>query len=438
MSKFPGHPLFDTAEHLPDQLERLEDYPSLSEFLSGLPETAFKDWQQSAQFLQRHTGSPGAFSRFRGEVQRFLNWLWLVQGKTLVEVTGDDLDAYAKFVKRPPAAWITREGAKDNESPVKGSGRQRSFVSANGLRVANPYWRPFVWSNVGLKKASIKSFVAILSSYFKKLVSAGYLPHSPISDMSKQSKKVRSRKADSSQKSNDKSEIEQRAPRMTLWQWIYLHDALVDAADKDDRYERHLFVVVTMKTFYLRVFELAPHGEKHGSYDYDHEPVMGHFSQVVKDGTKYWHLFIHGKGDESRHIPVPDSYMPYLKRYRAYRNLPPYPARGELKPMIVRADKKTALYSKRSVERLVEASMGLAIQKLEAEGNLDEAAKFRQFQKVTHILRHTGASIDIEMGRPLRNVSEDLGHKSPAFTEQIYVHSDSAERYYTGFKRAVV
>lgn len=434
MTEFTGHPLFDTADHLPHQIDSLVGYPSLSGFLSAFGDNVSADWRQSALFLKRHTSAPGSYARFRGEVQRFLNWLWVIQTKTLVSVNEDDLDEYLAFVKRPPASWVTLDRGT-GKKPEKGSGRQRSFHSADGGRVANPYWRPFVGSGIRRKKASLESCVAILSIYFKKLVSAGYLDRSPVTEMSRNSKK-----AETGGKAGAKGKIKtvQRAPRLTKWQWIYLHDTLVDAANKDDRYERHLFTVVTMKTLYLRVFELAPHGEKLADNEYAHEPIMGDFSQTTVENDRYWHVYIHGKGDEPRHIPVPNAYLPYLKRYRAYRGLPPIPTPDEPEPLLTRHDRKTPLYSKRSVERLVEASMELAIAKLKAEGKPDAAAEFEQFKRVTHILRHTGASIDLEDGRPLRDVSEDLGHASPAFTEQIYIDPDAARRYTTGQKRLVV
>lgn len=55
----------------------------------------------------------------------------------------------------------------------------------------------------------------------------------------------------------------------------------------------------------------------------------------------------------------------------------------------------------------------------------------------THWLRHTGASMEIERGRELKDVSEDLGHSSMATTDTIYVHSENKKRAESGKNRKV-
>lgn len=434
---FPGHPLFDTADRLPEQIECPELYPSLQFFLDQLGDRAKQDWMATAGFLQRHAKSPGSYSRFRGELQRLLNFLWLKRSTFLQDTTSEDLEEYREFIREPPIEWQTVPRG-NGKTPPPGSGKQRAFHDSNDLRCNNPYWRPFVHSNATMKKASQEAMLAALSAFFKHLANTRYVSRSPVHEMSKRagnasSKSGKERKLEAKKAKRDNAV----APRLTLGQWMYLHDTLLDAADQNPKYETHLFVVVTMKTLYLRVFELAPHGARSGE-EFEHEPVMGDFCQKTLENKRYWHLYVHGKGDEERFIPLPEAYLPYLKRYRAYRGLAHLPTPNETSPLVSRQDSNTPYRSKRSLENIVQEAFELAAAKKESEGETDAAQEFIQVAKTTHILRHTGASMDIEAGRPIRDVSEDLGHKSPAFTESIYVNADEAQRYTTGLKRLVV
>jgi len=74
---------------------------------------------------------------------------------------------------------------------------------------------------------------------------------------------------------------------------------------------------------------------------------------------------------------------------------------------------------------------------MSAQGHEAEAADLHQNAGRTHLLRHTGASMDIDNGRPIRHVSEDLGHASVAITEQIYVNADANAKFDSGFAREI-
>ena len=47
-------------------------------------------------------------------------------------------------------------------------------------------------------------------------------------------------------------------------------------------------------------------------------------------------------------------------------------------------------------------------------------------------IRHTGASVEIECGRALKDISEDLSHSTRATTDTIYVHSEDKKRAASG------
>ena len=65
----------------------------------------------------------------------------------------------------------------------------------------------------------------------------------------------------------------------------------------------------------------------------------------------------------------------------------------------------------------------------------DNASNFKE--ATSHWLRHTGASLEIERGRSLKDVSEDLGHASMSTTDTVYVQTDDKKRAASGSDRKV-
>jgi len=73
-------------------------------FCNSSTRSTFYENIAGALFLMRHATNAGTYSQFRGEVQRFLNYIWVIRQKSLREIGGDDVDGYMEFVKnRPPA-----------------------------------------------------------------------------------------------------------------------------------------------------------------------------------------------------------------------------------------------------------------------------------------------------------------------------------------------
>lgn len=409
------HPLFDTARRMIDNDCQLADYPSLDSFLQSCPEGAASDWQQAAHFLVDYSASSGTYSRFRGEIQRFLLFLWRETGKSLRSCNEEDVNAYMRFLKSPPAHWVAR-------SPANG------FHDHNGVRAMRSQWRPFVSKGTyAMRQATLDAATRALGVFFRSLIARGYVNRTPMDNARRSEQKV----SRAHFEDDDGGEL---APRLTDEQWNFLKETLLLAAEDDDKYERHLFVVISMKSLYLRVSELAPQTNELTNETY--HPSMGAFRQRVVGGVRYWHMKVLGKGNKERYIPLPSQYLWYLKRFRRWRALPPLPERGEQTPLIPRRHGGGQI-GKRAIENLVKEAFLVAADRMDRSGQTEEAQEMRQVADRTHYLRHTGASMDIESGRPIRHVSEDLGHSSVAFTEMIYVNASSTARYKTGLGRAI-
>ena len=91
----------------------------------------------------------------------------------------------------------------------------------------------------------------------------------------------------------------------------------------------------------------------------------------------------------------------------------------------------------RQVERTCEEAVRLAVKRMSDEGLQSESDQLKAIASETHYLRHTGASQAIEAGADIRHISEELGHASAAFTEQVYVNADQDRRRAAGQQRSI-
>ena len=77
-------PIFDSLEFIKDQK------PSL-----GLSQAYGKsDYMKAKHFLLQYTGSLDTFNAYRREVERLLQWSWLVAKKSIFELRRQDISDY--------------------------------------------------------------------------------------------------------------------------------------------------------------------------------------------------------------------------------------------------------------------------------------------------------------------------------------------------------
>ena len=194
-------------------------------------------------------------------------------------------------------------------------------------------------------------------------------------------------------------------------------------ANEDPIYERNLFVIASLKTLFLRISELSERD--------NWSPVMGHFWQ---DEDENWWLKIFGKGRKLRDTTVPSDFMPFLKRYRTSRDLSGLPVSGENNVLVEKIRGQGGMTS-RHLRRLVQEIFDRSYVRMKQLEGENRAMKLKE--ATTHWLRHTGASMEIERGRALKDLSEDLGHASMATTDTVYVQSENKKRAESGKKRKV-
>lgn len=414
------------------QLQDLElaTYRSIGEFLSSGESWWQAHWQWGREFLCYigRNKSEHTFTRFRNETERFLLWLFLDKSKPMEQLKKADILEYADFCWQPPAKWIC-------------TANYEKFIFNNGFYEQNPDWAPFKMqlpkghshdqlsnkqSNgrasadkpvVDKKKyrpsqQTLTATFTALIAFYKYLMNEEYLYGNP----------AQLAKADCRYFIKDAQVKEIR--RLTDAQWQYVFQVAKSLADEDSLYERTLFVIVALKVLFLRVSELSERSQW--------SPVMSHFWQ---DTEGNWWLKVFGKGRKLRDITVPDSFIEYLKRYRAYRGLSALPSANENQPIVEKIRGQGGMTS-RQLTRVVQEVFDFAYDKMRIAEGEDNARKLKEAS--THWLRHTGASMEVERGRALKDLSEDLGHSSMATTDTIYVQTENRIRAMSGKSRNVL
>lgn len=406
-------PLYPTYEELKNLDFR--DYPELRSFLESGEPWWMNHWLWGQEFL-KYTGrnkSEHTFTRFRNETERFLLWVFLVKSSPMDQLRKSDILDYADFCWQPPVSWICLAN-------------HEKFQLSNGCYVHNATWAPFKLKLPKNNKDSeaipdkkkyrpsqqtlTATFTAI-TAFYKYLMNEEYLFGNP----------AQIAKPDCRHFIKDAQVKEIR--RLSEKQWQYVLNVALNLANEDPAYERSLFIICALKTLFLRISELSE--RKNWS------PAMSHFWQ---DTEGNWWLKIYGKGRKLRDITVPPSFMDYLKRYRAYRGLSPLPSSGENYPIVEKIRGQGGMTS-RQLSRIVQDVFDLAYLEMKRDLGEDSASKLREAS--THWLRHTGASMEVERGRALKDLSEDLGHSSMATTDTVYVQTENRLRAQSGKGRKV-
>ncbi len=389
------------------------NYPELNHFLSSAPPWYLTHWQWGKSFLL-YTGrnkSVHTYDRFRNEIEKFLLWVFFEKKTPVDELRKTDILAYADFCWHPPITWINT------------SNQQRFFLE-NGYFTLNEFWRPFKIStpksqaNQQIDKKKYRPSQQTLTSMFTAIiVFYNYLMAEELC----YGNPAQLAKKDCKYFITDAQVKEVK--RLTTIQWQYVLDTAVKMADEDEKYERNLFVIAALKTLFLRISELSERETW--------SPVMGHFWQ---DEDENWWLKVFGKGRKLRDITVPVDFIPFLERYRLSRGLTPLPISHDNNVLVEKIRGQGGMTT-RHLRRLVQDVFDKAYEQMRRVEGENKARKLQE--ATTHWLRHTGASMEIERGRALKDLSEDLGHASMATTDTVYVQSENKQRAESGKQRKV-
>ena len=409
-------PIFDNLSQLNNPFQNKQF--STATFFASLPEAqppnnTELDYEYAWKFIYSYNGSPATFNVYRREIERLLQWAWLVRNCSILELKRHDLEDYIRFCQQPPLSWI-------------GTKNVARFKTKNGSRVAHPEWRPFVINlpktksqqhvtadpkNFVFSQAAVQAIFSVLSSFFNFLIQEDILASNPVLLIRQKSKFLR------------KQQNHAPVRRISNLQWQYVIETAEILADEyPAQHERTLFIMNCLYGMYLRISELAA--------DQRSTPIMGDF---YKDMDNNWWFSVTGKGNKSRKIAVCDEMLHALTRYRHARNLSPLPSLNESTVLIPKTLGRGPISSTRQIRKIVQYCFDAAYERMRQDGLADDAAELKA--ATVHWLRHTGISEDIKF-RPREHVRDDAGHASMQTTDR-YVESDLRERHASGKKKSL-
>lgn len=364
---------------------------------------AVKEYQLTREFLLSYAGSADTFTSYRREVERLLQWIWLIAKKPVKEINRNLIRDYLEFTNEPPLSWIATQNYP-------------RFQLKEGLKINNLAWRPFVVrvskvrrrqgekpekASYRLGTKSIQALFAGLSTYFSFLQQEEYIESNPIALVRQKHRYLQ------------RQQTQKITRKLSHLQWEHVIEIAEKLAEQNTENERHLFLMSAFYLLGLRVSELA---ETPGRI-----PKMGDFAP---DKHGLWWFTTVGKGNKLRDVAVPDSMLTILKRYRQSRNLPSLPSRDEATPLLHRQRGRGGLGT-RQIRNLVQECFNRAIYTLEEAGKMDEAQDLAS--ATVHWLRHTAISSDIEL-RPREHIRDDVGHENAA-TMDKYIDTDKIARH---------
>ena len=383
-------------------------------FLNGVTvENAECDYEHVLKFLFTYNGSSATYNAYRRELERFIQWAWRIEQKSILTLAREDVEEFIRFTLDPPLNWI-------------GDKNVARFVKKDGEHTPNKDWRPYVAkvtktdtrdgispdkSSYQASQASIKATFAVLSSFYEYLTEEKLVEFNPVSLIRQKSKFLR---------------VDHNAAvvrRITKLQWDFVIETAEELADADPKiHERTLFIMNCLFAMYLRISELVA--------DERSFPVMGDFR---KDQDQNWWFHVTGKGNKDRTVVVSNEMLDALRRYRKSMGLSPLPTLNDNTPLLKKTKGHGPITSTRQVRRIVQDCFDAAYEKMKEQGLEEDASDLRA--ATVHWLRHTGISEDVKI-RPREHVRDDAGHATMATTDR-YIESDRRERHQSGRKKPV-
>ena len=374
---------------------------------------ANNDFELARNFLREYDGNIATYNSYRREVERLLQWAWLIQKNSILALSRLDMENYLNFCKHPPLHWIT-------------TAKVSRFIEKDGVRIPNNAWRPFVVtvSKVAARRGktpdpeeylmsdrAFKEIFSVLGSFFNYMIIEGFTELNPILQIRQKSRFLR------------KNQGVPIIRRLTDLQWDYVIETAKQLAAEDPKkHERTLFIMSALYGMYLRVSELTASTRW--------EPRMNHFS---KDNDENWWFTTVGKGNKKRNITVSDAMLASLKRWRKYLNLTALPSPDDNSPLIPKERGVGAISSTNQIRNIVQFCFDYTIQRMQTDGFEEEANNLQS--ATVHWLRHTGISDDVKI-RPREHVRDDAGHSSSLITDH-YIDIDSRERHASGKKKLI-
>jgi len=396
-------PFFDGLE----QMLADEDYqPQLTKVFE-------EDYQHARDFLLSYRGSKDTFNSYRRDIERYLQWCYLKENKTLMQIRRAEFERFLAFCQKPPKSWIATT-------------IQPKFIEKDGEKIPNPKWRPFVVkqskvdtkmgktpekSDYMLSEKAFKALFAIIGSFYTFLMHEEYTLINPVLLIRQKSKYYK------------KNPSSTQIRRLSELQWGYvIETAEMMAEENPGKCARTLFIMNALYGMYLRISELVVTDRW--------TPTMGDFH---RDPDGLWWFLTVGKGNKERNISVSNAMLKALKIYRKSLGLTALPSPNEKTSLFTAQNTNQPLRNTRFIRQLVQECFDRACDRLIADNQQEDADQLAN--ATVHWLRHTGISDDVKV-RPREHVRDDAGHSSGAITDK-YIDVELRERHSSAKRKKI-
>lgn len=276
MAKLPTpKAIFNTIEDLHRQTE-----------LTLMPDEEYRvpyassDYRLARGFLLAYQKNHDTFRAYRGDIERLLQWSWLIKQQSILAHRRQDIEELLTFCLNPPLSWISNQL------------RPRFLKQPGGDLVRNPKWRPFVHCTAkdskrvltrGLhsdhyqpSEAAIKIMLAAWGSFYNYLIQEEIASMNPVALIKQKSTIIHLR--------------QQHRPirRLSNQQLSYVMKAAELMATENPRvHNRTLFIIEALFGMYLRISELVSSQRW--------TPMMNHF---FEDHDGNWWFKVLDKGNK--------------------------------------------------------------------------------------------------------------------------------------------
>ncbi len=390
--------IFNTLEQL-----KTEEKKS---FLNDYPPFANEDYRLARSFLLAYQRNEDTFRTYRREMERYLQWLWVIKKQSLLTAKRETIEEYLSFCQDPPATWI-------------GKRQVARYLLKSGTLVPNLDWRPFVRELPKLKMRSkarkdflsetaLKIIFAVLGSFYTFLIQEEKIFYNPVAVIKQKNSYV-------------KVKTGRVIRRLSPLQWQYVLKAAHELADREPIFHnRTLFIVEALYGMYLRISELVAKPRW--------VPQMKDF---YRDAEGNWWFKTVSKGNKERDISVSDAMLDAFKKYRLSLGLSALPSLVDNTPLIPNFHRTGGISDPRYIRKLVQQCFDLAYDLMIIEHPVYLAEELKI--ATVHWLRHTGISDDVKF-RPREHVRDDAGHSSSAITDK-YIDVEKRARHASAKKK---
>ncbi len=372
------------------------------------------DYALAREFLLAYQKNSETYRTYRSEVERLLQWSWLVKQQSVLVHKRKDIEELIAFCSHPPLAWIGARAVP------------RFLKTAGGGLQPNPRWRPFVnnlaagskrlrvrrcssrsgaadLTSYQLSEAGLSVMLAVWGSFYNYLILEEHTTVNPVLLIKQKNALIH------------RHQQQRPIRRLSNQQIAYLMRAAeLLAQENPHKHCRTLFIIEALFGMYLRISELT--ARLHWT------PQMNHFFQ---DSEGDWWFKVLGKGNKERDISVSDAMLAALRGYRVSLGLPPLPSRADNQPLLPKLTGRGGLTNTRHIRIIVQYCFDRAFELMRQEGLAEQAQELRI--ATVHWLRHTGISEDVKI-RPREHVRDDAGHSSSAITDR-YIDVQQHERH---------